>query len=63
MGVDDPVARLLPGLRADEGEDRPDADKTYRQDQALDWGFLTEPEVSHRERKKAARGPDAAPST
>ena len=23
--------------------------KTYRQDQALDWGFLTEPEVSHRD--------------
>ena len=33
--------------------------KTYRQDQALDWGFLTEPEVSHRARKGHAgrRGP------
>ena len=35
--------------------------KTYRQDQALEWGFLTEPEVSHlarqkeRERRKNAR--------
>jgi dihydropteroate synthase-like protein len=28
--------------------------KQYRQDQALDWGFLTVPEDSHRERKAAA---------
>jgi hypothetical protein len=27
--------------------------KTYRQDEALDWGFLTEPEVSHRDRKRS----------
>lgn len=26
--------------------------KQYRQDQALDWGFLTQPEESHRERKR-----------
>jgi hypothetical protein len=26
--------------------------KTYRQDQALDWGLLTEPEVSHRDRQR-----------
>ena len=26
--------------------------KSYRQDQALEWGFLTEPEVSHRSRSK-----------
>ncbi len=25
--------------------------KAYRQDQALDWGFLTEPEISHRSRR------------
>jgi dihydropteroate synthase len=29
--------------------------KNYRQDEALDWGFLTVPEESHRERKTAAR--------
>jgi dihydropteroate synthase len=29
--------------------------KNYRQDEALDWGFLTLPEESHRERKSAAR--------
>lgn len=29
--------------------------KNYRQDQALDWGFLTQPEESHLERKKRQR--------
>lgn len=29
--------------------------KNYRQDQALEWGFLTRPEVSHRERQRQAR--------
>jgi dihydropteroate synthase len=29
--------------------------KNYRQDESLDWGFLTVPEESHRERKSAAR--------
>ena len=29
--------------------------KQYRQDQALDWGFLTAPEQSHRERKAAEK--------
>jgi hypothetical protein len=33
--------------------------KSYRQDQALDWGFLTEPEVSHQERKRAERRQEA----
>jgi dihydropteroate synthase-like protein len=33
--------------------------KQYRQDEALDWGFLTRPEVSHRPRKvDLAAGPD-----
>ena len=29
--------------------------KTYRQDQALEWGFLTVPEVSHRDARRRAR--------
>ncbi len=29
--------------------------KQYRQDEALDWGLLTRAEISHRERKSAAR--------
>jgi hypothetical protein len=28
--------------------------KQYRQDEALDWGYLTQPEESHRLRKEAA---------
>jgi dihydropteroate synthase-like protein len=33
--------------------------KQYRQDEALDWGFLTRPEISHRPRKvDLAAGPD-----
>jgi hypothetical protein len=27
-------------------------DKEYRQDEALDWGYLTEPEISQLERRK-----------
>jgi dihydropteroate synthase-like protein len=34
--------------------------KQYRQDEALDWGFLTRPEISHRERRAAARKAQAA---
>ena len=35
--------------------------KQYRQDEALDWGYLTAPEESHRLRKTAAaRGTSAA---
>jgi dihydropteroate synthase len=30
--------------------------KAYRQDQALDWGFLTEPEISRHERLRRAKG-------
>lgn len=34
--------------------------KQYRQDQALDWGFLTAPEQSHRERKAERTRHDAS---
>jgi hypothetical protein len=30
-------------------------DKEYRQDEALDWGFLTRPEASHRLKRTTAR--------
>ncbi len=41
--------------------------KSYRQDQALEWGFLTEPEVSHRSRSRdrsslEKRGADRSPA-
>jgi hypothetical protein len=31
-------------------------DKEYRQDEALDWGFLTRPEVSHRLKRTGGAG-------
>jgi dihydropteroate synthase len=34
--------------------------KDYRQDQSLDWGYLTEPEVSHQARKRT-RGSEESP--
>lgn len=34
--------------------------KQYRQDQSLDWGFLTRPERSHREKPRPSGGPDRA---
>jgi hypothetical protein len=33
--------------------------KTYRQDQSLEWGFLTEPEISHRARQKESSRAEA----
>jgi dihydropteroate synthase len=35
--------------------------KTYRQDQALEWGFLTVPEVSHLARRQAGKREGEAP--
>ena len=32
--------------------------KDYRQDEALDWGFLTRPEQSHRARARGEAGAD-----
>ncbi len=37
--------------------------KTYRQDQSLDWGFLTEPETSHRGRRERSRPAVSEPTT
>ena len=34
-------------------------DKEYRQDEALDWGYLTRPEVSHRLKRTVDRAPPA----
>lgn len=36
--------------------------KDYRQDEALDWGYLTRPEESHRLRKTIARSPTHSPA-
>jgi dihydropteroate synthase len=48
MGVDDPSHAFYLGLELMKAKTATTLSKAYRQDQALDWGFLTEPEVSHR---------------
>ena len=48
MGVDDPSHAFYLGHELMKAKTALTLHKAYRQDQALDWGFLTEPEVSHR---------------
>ena len=48
MGVDDPSHAFYLGYEMMKAMTALTLGKNYRQDQALDWGFLTEPEVSHR---------------
>ena len=56
MGVDDPSHAFYLGYELMKAKTALTLSKTYRQDQALDWGFLTEPEVSHRDRKGPRAG-------
>lgn len=56
MGVDDPAHAFYLGHELMKAKTALTLDKAYRQDEALDWGFLTEPEISHRERKRANSG-------
>jgi hypothetical protein len=53
MGVTDPSHAFYLGHELMKAKTALTLSKAYRQDQALDWGFLTEPEISHIERKKA----------
>ena len=48
MGVDDPSHAFYLGFELMKAKTALTLNKAYRQDQALDWGFLTEPEISHR---------------
>lgn len=48
MGVDDPSHAFYLGYELMKAKTALTLGKQYRQDNALDWGFLTEPEVSHR---------------
>jgi dihydropteroate synthase len=52
MGVTDASHAFYLGYELMKAKTALFLNKHYRQDQALDWGFLTEPEVSHRDRKK-----------
>jgi len=47
MGVADAAHAFYLGYEMMKAKTALTLSKTYRQDQALEWGFLTEPEVSH----------------
>jgi dihydropteroate synthase len=53
MGVTDLSHAFYLGLELMKAKTALVLSKAYRQDEALDWGFLTEPEVSHIERKRS----------
>jgi dihydropteroate synthase len=61
MAVTDPAHAFYLGYELAKAVTALTLSKAYRQDQALDWGFLTRPEVSHhdRQKQKAARERDA----
>ena len=52
MGVSDPSHAFYLGYELMKARTALTLGKAYRQDQSLDWGFLTESEVSHRGRGK-----------
>jgi len=58
MGVVDPEHAFYLGYELMKARTALTLGKAYRQDRSLDWGFLTEPEVSHRDRPKPEGGAD-----
>ena len=67
MGVTDPSHAFYLGYELMKAKTALTLSKTYRQDQALEWGFLTEPEVEpSRAAKDRARldkrGPEHSPA-
>ncbi len=55
MNVDDASHAFYLGHELMKAKTALTLNKAYRQDQSLDWGFLTEPEISHRSTKIRAR--------
>lgn len=55
MDVVDPNHAFYLGYELMKARTSLTLDKAYRQDQALEWGFLTEPEASHRDRKPPSK--------
>ncbi len=53
MGVSDPSHAFYLGYELMKARTALTLSKTYRQDQALEWGFLTVPEVSHIARRSS----------
>lgn len=64
MGVSDASHAFYLGWEMQKARTALTLGKAYRQDQALSWGFLTEPEASHRlKRKRAGAAPPEARPT
>ena len=57
LGIDDPSHAFYLGYELAKATTALTLGKDYRQDQALDWGHLTVPEVSHRDRKQRGETP------
>ena len=55
MGVVDPSHAFYLGYELMKAKTALTLNKAYRQDRALDWGFLSEPEISHRATRIKAR--------
>lgn len=55
MGVTDAAHAFYLGFELMKAKTALTLGKCYRQDQALDWGYLTAPEPSHLERKKGRK--------
>ena len=53
MAVADPSHAFYLGYELMKAKTALTLGKSYRQDQALDWGFLTEPEPSHQARRRS----------
>ena len=62
MGVDDPSHAFYIGYELMKAKTALTLNKDYRQDRSLSWGFLTEPEVSHRERASGTAAGDRTES-
>jgi len=59
MGVDDASHAFYLGHELMKARTALTLDKAYRQDNALDWGYLTEPEVGHRPTRIKPAAPPA----
>ncbi len=55
MAVSDPSHAFYLGFELAKAKTALTLHKSYRQDQALSWGFLTEPEISHRDKEASRR--------
>ena len=59
MQVTDPAHAFYLGYELMKARTSLTLGKNYRQDLALDWGYLTEPEISHLDRKRKAKTEEA----